>query len=377
MKKKSVYYWSPFLTQIATIKAVINSAYSLNKFDKKFDATILNIFGEFNKNLSEIKDKKINILNFYNLNILRYLPKHGKISSRFSFIIFFLLGFFPLLRILKKKNPEYIIIHLVTSLPLILLIMFNFKTKFILRISGLPRLNFFRKFLWKIALKKIHLITCPTQDTYKYIKSLNLCDEKKIKILSDPIIYVNDVNNKLKETIDTSENFYLAIGRLTKQKNFLFLCKCFNHLIKKNPKLNLFIIGDGENYSLINEYIKKNNLSQNIKLLGYKENIFPYLKKSKGFILSSLWEDPGFVLIEAAFCRVPIYSSDARPGPFEIIKDNVNGTLFKNNNESSFLKNFRIFLKNSQNKEIILNNLKYTKKFSIFKHYQKLSDYLR
>ena len=365
------------MTQIATIKAVINSAYSLNKFDKKFDATILNIFGEFNKNLSEIKDKKINILNFYNLNISRYLPKHGKISSRFSFIIFFLLGFFPLLRILKKKNPEYIIIHLISSLPLILLIMFNFKTKFILRISGLPRLNFFRKFLWKIALKKIHLITCPTQDTYKYIKSLNLCDEKKIKILSDPVIYVKDVNSKLKETIDISEDFYVAIGRLTKQKNFLFLCKCFNHLVKKNPKLNLFIIGDGENYSLINEYIKKNNLSQNIKLLGYKENIFPYLKKSKGFILSSLWEDPGFVLIEAAFCRVPIYSSDARPGPFEIIKDNVNGTLFKNNNESSFLKNFGIFLKNSQNKEIILNNLKYTKKFSIFKHYQKLSDYLR
>ena len=185
------------------------------------------------------------------------------------------------------------------------------------------------------------------------------------------------MNNKLKETIDTSENFYLAIGRLTKQKNFLFLCKCFNHLIKKNPKLNLFIIGDGENYNLINKYIKKNNLSQNIKLLGYKENIFPYLKKSKGFILSSLWEDPGFVLIEAAFCRVPIYSSDSRPGPFEIIKDNVNGTLFKNNNETSFLKNFGIFLKNSQNKEIILNNLKCTKKFSVFNHYQKLSDYLR
>ena len=82
-------------------------------------------------------------------------------------------------------------------------------------------------------------------------------------------------------------------------------------------------------------------------------------------------------MIEAAFCRVPIYSSDARPGPFEIIKDNVNGTLFKNNNESSFLKNFGIFLKNSQNKEIILNNLKYTKKFSLFNHYQKLSDYLR
>ena len=124
--KKKIFYWSPFLTPIATCKAVINSAYSLNKFSKEFDSTIINFFGEFNENISEIKQKKINLLNFYNLNIVKYLPKYGKISSRISFLIFFILGFLPLLKILKKKPPDYIIIHLITSLPLILLILFNF-----------------------------------------------------------------------------------------------------------------------------------------------------------------------------------------------------------------------------------------------------------
>ena len=49
-----VYYWSPFLTPIATRKAVINSAYSLKKFSNNFECTILNFFGEFNENLKEI-----------------------------------------------------------------------------------------------------------------------------------------------------------------------------------------------------------------------------------------------------------------------------------------------------------------------------------
>ena len=129
LKKTSIYYWSPFLTPIATCKAVINSAYSLNKFGKDFDATIMNFFGEFNQNISEIRKKKINLLNFYNLNIIKYLPKYGKISSRISFLIFFILGFLPLLKTLKKKPPDYIVIHLITSLPLILLILFSFKTK--------------------------------------------------------------------------------------------------------------------------------------------------------------------------------------------------------------------------------------------------------
>ena len=70
-----------------------------------------------------------------------------------------MLGFMPLLKTLKKNKPDYIIIHLITSLPLILLLFFNFETKFILRISGYPRMNFFRKLLWKLTLKKIYLIT--------------------------------------------------------------------------------------------------------------------------------------------------------------------------------------------------------------------------
>ena len=97
------------------------------------------------------------------------------------------MAFFPLKRLLKKETPDYFIIHLITSLPLILLILFKFETKFILRISGYPRMNFFRKLLWKFALKKIYLITCPTINTYNYIKSLNIIDDSKIKILYDPV----------------------------------------------------------------------------------------------------------------------------------------------------------------------------------------------
>ena len=51
----------------------------------------------------------------------------------------------------------------------------------------------------------------------------------------------------------------------------------------------------------IKNFINKNNLKDNIILLGYIDNIYPYFYKAKGFILTSLWEDPGFVLVEAFF----------------------------------------------------------------------------
>ena len=377
MKKKSVYYWSPFLTPIATCKAVINSAYCINKFSKKFDAKIINFYGEFDKNIKDIENKNIDTIRFYNNNFLNFFPKYGKIFSRISFIFFFILGFFPLIKLLKTNKPNYLIIHLITSLPLILLILFNFETKFILRISGLPKLNIFRKFLWKIALKKTFLITCPTKETYNYIKSLKLCNEEKIKILFDPVINVNEIKNKIKQDVNLEDNsFYVAIGRLTNQKNFLFLCKCFKELKKKNPEIKLYIIGDGEEFYLINNYINKEKLLKNIKLVGHKQNIFPYFKRASGFILSSLWEDPGFVLIEAGFCRIPVFSTDAKPGPYEIIKDNINGTNFISNDIRSFIDKFDIFLKNSKNKKILLRNFKLSRKFTVFNHYKKLSHYL-
>ena len=365
-----VYYWSPFLTPIATRKAVINSAYSLKKFSNNFECTILNFFGEFNENLKEIDKKGISIEYYYNFSFSKYLPKYGKILSRISFMIFFLLGFFPLFNILKRKNPDYLVIHLISSLPLIILILFNLKTKFILRISGLPRLTFFRKLIWKIAFKKIYAVTCPTLSTFSYIKDLQIIEEKKLKILYDPIIEVRKIHLKQKEKLNINKEYYLSIGRLTTQKNFFFLCKCFKKLLLKKPNLNLLIAGDGEEYQKLNEYIKQNKIENKINLIGYKSNIFPYLKNAKGFIMTSLWEDPGFVLVEAAFCRTLVLTSDS-PGPKELIEDNFNGVVFKSNDINSFENKFEI-LTNLSNKNFLrLNNLKSVKKFTVFNHYKE------
>ena len=323
----------------------------------------------------KLKKKKINLIYFYNFNLSKYLPYQGYLKSRLSFLIFFILGFFPLIKTLKTKKPDYLIIHLISSLPLLILIFFKFETKFILRISGFPKLNFFRKILWKLAFKKIYCVTCPTKNTFDYIKMLNLVEKSKLKILYDPVINISEIIKKKNAIVDF-ENYYLSIGRLTNQKNFLFLCKAFKELKHKNSKIKLLIAGNGEQEKEISNYIKKNKLEENIVLLGYQNNIFPYLNKAKGFILSSLWEDPGFVLIEAAICRKLILSSNAWPGPIELIEDKKNGYIFENNNIDSFLKKFEIFEEGRNKNEMLLNGLKMSKKFTLFNHFHQMNKIL-
>jgi len=60
-------------------------------------------------------------------------------------------------------------------------------------------------------------------------------------------------------------------------------------------------------------------LTDDIFFLGWKDNPFKYLAKAKVFVLSSLWEGFGNVIVEAMACGLPIVSTDCKSGPREII----------------------------------------------------------
>ena len=55
------YYWCPFLSEVATVKAVLNSAHSLTKYSNgNLKPYIINSVGEWTKFHEEIKKKKLN-----------------------------------------------------------------------------------------------------------------------------------------------------------------------------------------------------------------------------------------------------------------------------------------------------------------------------
>lgn len=143
--------------------------------------------------------------------------------------------------------------------------------------------------------------------------------------------------------------------------------------LKKNSKL--FIIGEGEQRNFLQKLIEKKKLSQKIFLLGFQKNVFNYLKNANLFILSSLWEDPGWVLMEAAMCNTLILSSNCRNGPKEFLEDNRGGVLFENNSIQDFLSKFKQITELDQ-KQIIEKKFfskKKAKLFTNFNHYKKLN----
>ena len=371
-----IFYWAPILSNIATLKAVVNSAESLMSYSDKYNVTLINVAGEFNK------FKKENIKsNVYDLNkdlVNKDLPGVGYIKTRLSMMYIFFKSFFLLKKYLEKEKPDFIIIHLLTSLPLILYLLFNFETKCILRISGFPKMNFFRLALWRLCSNRIYKITCPTDLTNNYLKKYKFINPNRIVTLYDPIINVKKITELKKEFLNLkNKKFYFSAGRLTYQKNFNFLIDSFINLNQENDdKIPLLIAGDGEEKIRLEKKVKaqKNNL---VNLIGYKDNIYKFMKNSNAFILASNWEDPGFVLIEAAFCRTFIISSNCKNGPLEFI-DRDGGLLFENNNIEDFKDKIKKFinLSETEKKKFKLEALKKSKNFTIFRHFINLNKIL-
>ncbi len=380
---KKIFYWSPHISNVATVKNVINSAKSLKLHSKKpIEVTLLNAIGEWNSFKEELDRFKINLFDMNGIKLKKYLPINGYFKSRMTFLIIFFTKYFSLKKILRNQKPDFLIIHLITILPIILLIFSKFETKFILRISGLPRYTFFRKILWKMVASKIYLVTCPSLQTKIDLSELNLFPEYKLKVLYDPILEINKVNSELKkQVIDVykGKKYFINIGRLTKQKNQILLIDAFSDVLEKDKNLFLLIAGEGEERKNLQKYIIQKKLNNNIFLAGHIKNVYPLIKNSLAVISSSLWEDPGAVMVEAAFCKRIVISSNCPNGPKEFLKNGEGGYLFSNNNVSDLQEKILTFLKENQEIKIrkLLVAMKNSKKYTLFNHFKNLNEYLQ
>ena len=384
----NILYWCPYLSHVATVKAVLNSALSIQQYSKKkLTPQIINSVGEWDDHREYLEKNNIDILNLSNLkSFYLNLPRNSFVKSRISYFLIGIFSIYKLYKFLKKKNEKDIfVIHLISYVPLLLLIIFNFKCKVILRISGYPKLNFVRSLLWRLSNKKLSAIICPTFDTKDYLIKKKIFSKKKCHVLKDPIINLQNLNYLKNDQLEKKllkKKYILNIGRLVSQKNQSFLINAFKKILEFDNEYILIILGEGELENKLKNLAKKLQIEQKILFLGHVENVFKYLKNAKYFVLTSRWEDPGFVLLESAFARTCIISADCPNGPREILENGKGGFLFKSGNLESFLSVFLEAehigenIKNKKKLEVLKKTLDYTK-FRHFNNFSRIIDLIR
>jgi N-acetylgalactosamine-N,N'-diacetylbacillosaminyl-diphospho-undecaprenol 4-alpha-N-acetylgalactosaminyltransferase len=98
------------------------------------------------------------------------------------------------------------------------------------------------------------------------------------------------------------------------------------------------------------EYVqlaKQYNISDKVHFLGFQKNPYPYLKRAKFFVLSSMNEGMPNVILEALACGIPVISFDCLSGPSEMIINKFNGLLVENQNVEQLTEAMNIFVENN------------------------------
>jgi glycosyltransferase involved in cell wall biosynthesis len=194
--------------------------------------------------------------------------------------------------------------------------------------SAIPiRNTFLNRFLFKHIVDEI---IANSDETRRTILSRNpkLFDENKIKIIYNGI-YIDKFDAQDSTNIYARKDNEIIIGnagRLVKQKGQKYLIELALNLKKRGINYKIIIAGEGKMENDLRNLVKKNNLQENIEFVGFVENMKSFMDSIDIFVLTSIWEGFGYVLVEAMACSKPVVAFRISSNP-EVIEENVTGYM--------------------------------------------------
>ena len=161
-----------------------------------------------------------------------------------------------------------------------------------------------------------------------------------------------DMNVRQKLSIPKNAYLILSIGRLEEtQKKFSSGIRAIKLAIQNNQNLFYVIVGDGINKKYYQKLIKKLDLSNNVKLVGWlsEKDKNGLLKTSNLLLITSIWETLGLTMVEAFRACLPVLTTKT-DGSTDVIKEDYNG--FYTTGEPEDISNKILMIKNLPKEQI-------------------------
>ena len=194
--------------------------------------------------------------------------------------------------------------------------------------SAIPiRNSLLNRFLFE---KVLHQVIANSAETQRTILSRNpkLINEHRINIIYNginlPIFDGGKIEFSYKREKD--EIIIGNAGRLVRQKGQKYLIDLAIRLKKKTSNFKILIAGEGKMEIELANLVTKNNLEKHFKFVGFVDDMKGFMHAIDIFILTSIWEGFGYVLIEAMASYIPVVAFDISSNP-EIVEHNKTGYL--------------------------------------------------
>lgn len=127
----------------------------------------------------------------------------------------------------------------------------------------------------------------------------------------------------------------LAVGTMYPPKNYPRLLRTHQTILEEGIEHDLWILGDGEQRPQIEQFIQENKLQESVKLFGFQNNPYPYMKVADVIVCSSNYEGFSTVITESTILGKAIVTTDCS-GMREILGDSEFGLVTENSDEAFY-----------------------------------------
>ncbi|MGL5352901.1 MAG: glycosyltransferase, partial [Clostridium sp.] len=150
----------------------------------------------------------------------------------------------------------------------------------------------------------------------KYLFGNNIVNNKKYEKLPNYIDYdkfINCNSGSIREELGISEDDIVVghVGRFIAAKNHKFIIDIIANMVQENNKVKCILVGNGDLDNEIRKKVKDLGLEEKIHFLGIRNDIEKIVKDLDLFILPSIYEGLGLVLLEAQSAGIPCLVSEA------------------------------------------------------------------
>ena len=253
--------------------------------------------------------------------------------------------FFHLKKILKDEKIDILHIHVwnPASGRYAILAANSCKIPIVTTEHDPFKLSFLKNLFKKSTLEKVKTIITVSENNQKILQKLYPEHKKKIKVIyngidiswwqSQTLRFTDEDRKTIKKNIflaDTDTLIIISIAELHERKGLKYLIEAIPDIIKKYPETKLVIIGEGKDRKNLEHLIGRLGIENHVLLAGKQKEIPKVLKSSDIFVLPSLREAFGLVILEAMITGLPVIAS--KVGGIPEIINNKNGLLVESEN---------------------------------------------
>lgn len=211
----------------------------------------------------------------------------------------------------------------------------------------------------------------------EYLFGKNIYRNKKFKVIPNYIDYEKILNYReegIRKELNLNETDILIghIGRFIEVKNQLFLLDIFKKINEKNNRYKLILVGYGKLENELKIKAVKLGISKDVYFLGVRRDVEKIVNSLDIFIMPSIYEGLGLVLLEAQGGRIPCLVSEAIQEEANLNLGLVKKLSLKNNIEVWEKEVYKMLEKNIKVSREAVKKAFYDRGYSIYSIAEKL-----